>query len=144
MSVKTEHSLTATEKISKFASLWEERAVLYFCISNIDYLYSTCSVLETEDFIDPEHQTLYFLLNMLQKNGVSKFDLSLIINEANKLGILNSIGGADYVRTISTMDVSKENYKNILNTIIENSTQKEQNRQTSGNIPYEIIHINIK
>lgn len=109
--------------IDTFCASWEERAILSFCIKDIDYLYSVCSSLDITDLIDPEHQTILMILKGLQQKGVEKFDVPLIINEAENLGVLDNAGGANFIRSIANMEVSKENFNVLLQTVAEASTK---------------------
>lgn len=107
--------------IEKFCKSWEERALLSYCIKDIDFLYTLLSSMEIKDFLDSDHQILYSLLINLYKNGVNKFDLSIIIKEAKELGVVEQIGGVDYIKSLYHMTVSKENFKLILAKVLEAS-----------------------
>ena len=107
--------------IEKFCKPWEERALLSFCIKDIDFLYTLLASMDVKDFLDSDHQILYSLLINLYKNGVHKFDLSIIIKEAKDLGVIEQVGGVDYIKSLYNMKVSKENFKLILAKVLEAS-----------------------
>lgn len=118
--------------IETFCQSWEERAILSFCIKDVDYLYTISSRLELTDFIDPEHQTILMILKGLQQKGVEKFDVSLIINEAENLGVLDNAGGAEFIRSIANMEISKENFNVLLETVAEASTKYKLYKRVDG------------
>lgn len=107
--------------IEKFCKPWEERALLSYCIADIEFFYTLLSSMDTKDFLDPEHQILYSLFINLYKNGVNKFDLAIIIKEAKDLGIIEQVGGVDFIKSLYNMKISKENFKLILEKVLESS-----------------------
>ena len=104
--------------IEKFCKVWEERALLSFCLRDMNVLYTLLSTMDVDDFLDPDHQIIYSLLISLQKSGVNKFDLHLVIKEAKDLGVIEQVGGVDYIKGLYNMKVSKENFDVIVNSVL--------------------------
>lgn len=107
-----------------FCKPGDERALLSYAIKRADNFYSICSKVEETDFLYPEHRTIYTLLKALvDRGGLHKFDLSMIVNEAQANGVLDNIGGYDYVESISDMPLERENLSHYIGRVLESSTK---------------------
>jgi replicative DNA helicase len=56
----------------------------------------------------------------------------VVIDEADKKGMLNTIGGADYVSALSTMDVDLRNFPVYLGRVVDASTKFKLYKQTES------------
>lgn len=101
----------------------DERALLSFCLKDIDYFYTLAQKMTENDFLSYDNSTIYTLLGSLSKRNIHRFDLPLIINTAQELGVLESIGGMDYLYSINDMPVSKENFDVYLKNVLEAATK---------------------
>jgi replicative DNA helicase len=101
----------------------EERALISYCIKDISNYFSVCSKLLPSDFLYPQHEMLMLIFSSLVSKGSNKFDTNLIIAEATAGGVLENIGGLQYIKTISNMMVSDSNFNIYLNTVFESSTK---------------------
>jgi replicative DNA helicase len=116
--------MTAEEVRETFCKPGDERALLSYAIKRADNFYSICSKVEESDFLYPEHRTIYVLLKTLvNRGGLSKFDLSMIANEAQANGVFESIGGYDYIESISDMPLEQENLPHYIEKVLESSTK---------------------
>lgn len=113
-----------SEKIKQmFVKPGDERAVLSYSINNIDDFYTVCSKMNNNDFLSYDHSLIFILLKTLQNRGIKKFDLPILINEAKDQGILDLIGGTEYLQSIKSMKLSKGNFEVFLHNILEASTK---------------------
>lgn len=107
-----------------FCKPGDERALLSYAIKRADNFYTICSKVEESDFLYPEHRTIYILLKTLvDKGGLDKFDISMIVNEAQANGVLRNIGGYDYVESIADMPLEQQNLSHYVDTVLESSTK---------------------
>lgn len=112
------------EKIKEmFCKPGDERALLYYALYKMDDFYSICSKVNENDFLYQEHKMIYVLLKTLVNRGIEKFDMSMIISEAQSNGILKNIGGYDYIETISKMSLDKGNMGVYLDSVLEAATK---------------------
>jgi replicative DNA helicase len=102
----------------------DERALLSYCFSDIDKFYDLCSKLSADTFLYTDNSTLFTLFTALEKEGVSSFDLPMVINVANTMfGGLSSIGGIEYVQSIKDMRLSNSNFDIYLKNVLEAHTK---------------------
>lgn len=106
-----------------FCKPGDERALIYYSLNRVDNFYSICSKMNEDDFLDPEHKMIYILLNTLLDKNIKKFDVSMIIDEAKNNGVLQNIGGYDYLESISRMTLDKSNIDVYINNVLEASTK---------------------
>lgn len=101
----------------------DERALLSFCFKDIDYFYTLAQRLTEKDFLSYDNSIIYTLFSSLSHKNIQKFDLPLIINVAQESGVLDSVGGIDYLHSINDMPVSNENFEVYLKNVLEASTK---------------------
>jgi replicative DNA helicase len=118
-----ESVLNLEDEKDAFVQPTAERALLHFCFRDIEYFYTISGKMTENEFLLYDHRILYTLLCMLHKRSITKFDLPLIINEAQQAGILDSIGGMDYIQSIHDMDVSPQNFDIFLKDVLDASTK---------------------
>lgn len=100
-----------------------ERALLSYCFESIDNYYIVASAVSDQDFLRPEHRLLWIMMGSLVKRGASKFDGSMIINEAKTNGVLKDVGGYEYVNAIIGMDLSDSNIDYYVKKVLDASTK---------------------
>jgi len=100
-----------------------ERALLSYCFESVDNYYVIASAVSDQDFLRPEHRMVWIIMGSLIKRGASKFDGSLITNEANHSGVLKDIGGYEYINAIIGMDLSDSNIQYYIDKVLDSSTK---------------------
>jgi len=99
----------------------DERTVLSYCFKNIDYFYDMLAKLNERDFLTDSHQMLFVMFKELAANGVTVFDIAMVVNQAQSSDILDMIGGAPYIQSIANIIAAPENFNNYINNILEAS-----------------------
>lgn len=97
----------------------DERAVLSYCMKNLDNYYAVCSKLAPSDFLYSQHELLMLLFQTLSAKGSEVFDANIINAEAVGAGVLDDIGGLKYIQTISSVHASEKNFDIHLNEVVE-------------------------
>jgi len=116
--------MNSQEMKDMFCKPGDERALLSYSIRRADNFYSICSKVEEDDFLYPEHKTVFVILKTLvEKGGLDKFDISMIVNEAQSNGVLKSIGGYEYIESIADMPLEQENLQHYIDIVLETSTK---------------------
>lgn len=100
-----------------------ERALLSYCFESIDNYYTVASKISDQDFLRPEHRLVWIIMGSLVKRGASKFDGSLIINEAESNGVLKDVGGYEYINAMIGMDLSDTNIDYYIEKVLDASTK---------------------
>lgn len=100
-----------------------ERALLSYCLRSLDHYYMIAPFMEERDFLNPEHRLLFVIIKHLVSMGAPKIDASMIVNESEKSGVLESIGGYDYLMAIMDMELSEGNVQFYLDKVINSSTK---------------------
>lgn len=113
----------------------EERALLSYCMKDITHYFSICSKLSPSDFLYPEHETLMIILGVLVSRGAEKLEPNLVVAEASVNGVLDSVGGVKYIKTIYDMFINPENFSLYLESVVEAATKYKL-----YNILFEKIH----
>jgi len=107
-----------------FCKPTDERALLSYCLRDMDSFYDLVGKMTAEDFLHSDHSTLFILLGALSKQDVGAFDLPMVVNTAQQVfGGLTSIGGIEYLQSINEMRVDKKNYDIYLQNVLESSTK---------------------
>jgi replicative DNA helicase len=115
--------MTREEQKELFCKPTDERALLSYCLKNIDKYYDLVHKLSHSDFLYSDHDVVFTLLGCLVQQGVKTFDLPMLINSAQESGVLANIGGIDYLRSINEMNVSDDNFNIYFQTVLEASTK---------------------
>jgi len=100
-----------------------ERVLLAYCFKNVANYYTISSNISDGDFLHPRHRMIWMMLGMLSERGATKFDGSMVINEAQKSGILSEIGGYEYVNAIIGLNVNDKNIQYYIDRILDSSTK---------------------
>jgi replicative DNA helicase len=106
-----------------FCKPTDERALLSYCLKDVDSYYDLMSKMDQNDFLYYDHSVIFTLLGGLVNQGVESFDLPMLVNVAQQAGVLGSIGGVDYLKSINDMVVSKKNFDVYLKSVLESSTK---------------------
>jgi replicative DNA helicase len=101
----------------------DERALLHFALRDMDQFYAITSKMTENDFLYKEHSNLLVLLKSFHMKGAEEFDLTAVAGEAHLMGMLDSIGGYDYLRSIYDMSASKPNFDMHMECVFEASTK---------------------
>ena len=113
-----------SEKIKEmFCQAVYERALLSYCFESIDNYYIIASSISDQDFLRPEHRLIWVMMGSLVRRGVSRFDGSLIINEADKNGVMKDVGGYEYINAVIGMDLADTNIEYYIEKVLNASTK---------------------
>jgi replicative DNA helicase len=98
----------------------DERVLLSFCMKDVSFYYTVCSKLVPNDFLYEQHSMIMLIFQSLAAQGIERFDVNLIISEAQSNGVIENIGGLKYIQTISGMDhISEDNFEIYLTSVVE-------------------------
>ena len=115
--------MTRAEIKNMFCKPTHERALLAFCLRNVDRYYDLAQHVNENDFLYEDHSTIFTIMGTLAARGASRFDLPLLVNEAQINGVLSSIGGIDYLQSIGDMTISDKNFDVYLKEVMEAATK---------------------
>jgi len=107
----------------KFCNPTEERALLSYLFMDIDYFYSMKTIISEKCFLYPEHKLLFVAVSSIVNSGVKLLSIDLVINYLLTNGIMDSVGGMDYVQTISSMNLPEENFNIYLNSVSDTANK---------------------
>jgi len=111
-----------------------ERVLLLYCFKSIDNYYTIASNVSGEDFLLLDHAMMWMIITTLVKRGAPKIDGELVISEAERNGVLTSIGGYEYVSSIMNMDVPVENLDYYIDKVVNASTKHQLYTALSSNM----------
>jgi replicative DNA helicase len=107
-----------------FCKPTDERALLSYCLKDMDSFYDLVSKMDSGDFLHVHHSTLFTLFGALAQQDIAKFDLPMVVNTAQQMFAgLDSLGGLEYLQSINEMRVDKGNYDIYLQNVLESSTK---------------------
>jgi replicative DNA helicase len=107
----------------KFQSPSNERAVIACVIQNPDLFIDLTSKVDDTDFLTSNHRAFFSVLFNLFAQGVEKFDLISIVNEATDLELIKTIGGAEYVDALLQSYINEANFPIYVGKLIDRSTK---------------------
>ncbi len=97
-----------------------EQAVLGCNLIDNDIAVDVMAKLKTEDFYTQAHQTIFdAMLNIYKKN--SPIDFVTITDELEKQGAMDSVGGIDYIATLTNIVPSAANYNHYVEIVKRDS-----------------------
>jgi len=108
---------------SIFCKAGDERLLLNFCLTNQDLYYTVAAKTTEKDFLDREHRLFFMLIGDLYKAGYKVLDGAVVLNEARSQGIIESLGGYDYIHGVIETNTKGENFDKILFNVLEASTK---------------------
>jgi replicative DNA helicase len=113
-----------SEKIKEtFCQPTYERALLSYCFETISNYFIIGAAVSDKDFLRPEHRFIWVIMGSLAKKGASKFDVSMIVHDAQQNGVLKEIGGYEYVMAVTSMDVTEGNIQFYIDKVLDASTK---------------------
>ena len=101
----------------------EERALLCYCMQDLSNYFAVCSKLDHTDFLYNQHAMIMMLFAKLVAKGADKFELNLLLSEAAAEGVLESLGGMQYLQTISNINVAQNNFDVYMSSVFEAATK---------------------
>lgn len=118
-----------------FCKPGDERSLLSYALKRADDFYAVCSKVDETDFLSSDHRTIYVIMKTLVENGgLEKFDISMIVNEAKNNGVVDNIGGYDYIDSIRQMPLERENLNYYVKNVLEASTKYKIYKDLSNNM----------
>lgn len=106
-----------------FADPGVERLVLSLMLKEPDLLIDVSAKLVEKDFLSSSHRTLYSILSSLYNEGVKSFDIMGVVGEAQKRGVMDLIGGPEYVDALMHNPVNRDNFPVYLTKVLDCSTK---------------------
>jgi len=113
----------------KFSDRGSERMVLSLALRRPDLLIDVSAKLQEHDFLSGNHRALFSVLNSLYEQGVKSFDLMGVVNEATSQGVIDLVGGPEYVDALKSNPVDKSNLPIYLDKVLECSTKYQLYRE---------------
>lgn len=98
-----------------------ERSVIALCLKSMSTFVEVSSKLSTQDFLDDGNRALYTVLCSLSSIGLAEFDLTSVANGVNDLGVLEEVGGYEYIDALFQSDVGAANLDVYVNQILDAS-----------------------
>jgi len=115
--------MNRNEMKNMFCKPVHERALLAFCFKNADHYYDLAQNVSAGDFLYDQHAIIFTMLGTLASQGTAKFDLPLLVNEGQVHGVLQNMGGIDYLQSINDMSITDKNFSVYLQEVMEASTK---------------------
>jgi len=124
-----------SEKIKEmFSQPVYERIILSFCCSSVDNFYDVSSNIQSNDFLCTEHKLIWMMLSALFKSGVNKIDGSMLVNTAQREGVLQQIGGYGYIEAIMSIEFDKNNIQFYVGRVLDTSTKYQLHAKLKTNL----------
>jgi len=101
----------------------DERALLAYIMAKGVNFYSVAAKIDPKDLLYDQHVTLMLVFSTLISRGVEKLDLNIVISETQNQGVMESVGGLKYIKTISDIAISDENFEIYLKSVVESITK---------------------
>jgi len=99
-----------------------ERGVLSLCLKSMSNFIEVSSKLSTpEYFLDSGNRALYTVLLSLVSIGIEEFDLNSVASLSNDFGVLEKIGGYEYIDALFHSDVKESNLSIYTKQVLEAS-----------------------
>ena len=120
------------KKRSEFCDPGLERRALTCAMQHVDHFLTIAAKTEVQDFLSDEHRAFLTLLNSLYAQGVERFDAAVIQTEAALTGLLNEVGGNDYIDLIAETKMEVENLDVFINKILDISKKWKLYQNTTS------------
>ena len=104
---------------SDFCDPGLERRALTCAMQDKDHFLTIMAKPEVNDFLSDEHRIFLTLLSSLYGQGVEKFDPAVVQTEAGLAGLLNKVGGDDYIDLIAETPVEADNLNVYITKILD-------------------------
>lgn len=113
-----------------FSDRGSERLLLSIILGNPDCVIEVLAKLGEEDFLSKNHRALFSVLKFLYDQGAKHFDLMAIADVASNRGVLDLIGGIDYIDALAITPVNKSNMGLYISNILDCSTKYKIYRES--------------
>lgn len=101
----------------------DERALLAYAMRDIENYYNITSKLSPTDFLYSQHEMLLMVMASALSKGAEHFDTNILTSECNAQGVMESVGGLPYLKSINNMKVSPKNFDVYLQAVAEAATK---------------------
>ncbi len=108
---------------AKFENVGNERAIISCILKHPNLIIDADAKLLEADFLSDHHRAFYSIIRDLYLKGIPKFDLVAIINSATDKGVLELIGGPDYINALFNASVDKDNIDFYIDKVLDSSTK---------------------
>jgi len=98
-----------------------ERSVISLCLQSMQAFIDVASKIGPQDFLDTNNRALYTALCSLSGMGIEVFDLPTVASALNEFGMLESVGGYEYLDALFSSNVSAENLDVFVSQILDAS-----------------------
>ena len=105
-------------------SIEGEQSVLGCVLIDIDAGYNILSVLKDNDFYVEAHKIIFNAMYEIYKNN-SPVDLITLSDELEKKDLLESVGGLEYITTLTNIVPSASNYKHYIDIVKRDSVLRK-------------------
>lgn len=122
----------------KFEDRGSERAVIATLLQNPDVIVDVQAKLEESDFLSDHHRCIYSILGSLYGQGLHSFDMMAVLDFADKKGVMEAIGGGDYIDALYRMEVDPRNFSVYVNLVLDSSVKYKIYRE-AGSIQNEVL-----
>jgi replicative DNA helicase len=97
------------EEASWFAKPVVETSVLSLSLKSMSTFIEVASKIDVEDFLSEDNRTIYVVMLNLSALGVAEFDLPSVASSCQDLGVLDKIGGYQYLDALFAAEISPLN-----------------------------------
>lgn len=111
-----------------------ERVILSYCCRSVDNFYNVFSNINSGDFLCIEHKLLWMIMSTLFESGVNKIDDLMLINVAQKEGVMKQVGGFEYIAAIMLMEFEKDNIQFYIDKVLNASTKFQLYNRLKSNL----------
>lgn len=106
----------------RFCDYSTERSVLALAYKYEDLFYTLISKVTVDDFLAEDTNKLYFVMRLAYESGIRVFDPPILAKIAEDIGV-SSLITERFLLAISNLVVSKDNFINYLDTLLDISTK---------------------
>jgi len=99
-----------------------ERAVITLCLKSMNTFIDVSSKLSSNDFLDSNNRALFTVISTISAMGVEEFDLPTVASSVNDMGILEEIGGWDYIDALFQSEINAQNLDVYVGQVLDAST----------------------
>lgn len=125
-----------------FDNVGNERALLAAILTIPNSVIEIMDVVREVDVLSPHNKALFVCVSSLyREQGITSFDITTLVNEAQRLGVFETCGGFDYIASLFNTKVLRDNIRVFVQNIIEHSSKKalfdqltEMREEVVGNI----------
>ena len=130
------------DKSSWFSKPSDERSIISLCLQDSDSYIEVKSKLSVLDFLSDDNKTFFVIMDTLYSLGIVVFDIPSIVSAAQDMGILESIGGYDYIVALFKSQVNKVNLDVYIKQVLDASLKYKLERDLTSKA--EMVYNNAK